>query len=238
MNLDVQNLSIEYDAADSVVRPVDGLSFTAASGSLVLAMGPSGCGKTTLLSCLAGILSPVAGSVRFGATRVDALQGPDLLAYRRRTVGIVFQAFNLVPSFTALENVAAPLLACGVRGRAARARAAAVLHTVGLGDRLSHRPSQLSAGQQQRVAMARAIIQDPPLLLADEPTAHLDSIHVEAVGRLLRELAVPGRVLVVATHDERLLPLADQVVQMAPQAITIADMAGLLDVTDRITAGA
>jgi putative ABC transport system ATP-binding protein len=129
----------------------------------------------------------------------------------------VFQSFNLVPSLSALENVAMPLLLAGVPARAARTRAAALVERVELTERAAHRPSALSGGQQQRVAIARALAHDPPLVLADEPTAHLDYIQVEGVLRLLRELAGPGRVVVVATHDERLLPLADRVVELSPR---------------------
>ena len=132
-------------------------------------------------------------------------------------MGVVFQAFNLIPSLTARENVEAPLRLAGVRGRRARERADELLDDLGLADRRGHRPGDLSGGQQQRVAIARALVHDPPLLLADEPTAHLDYIQVDGVLRALRALAAPGRVVVVATHDERLLPLADQVVHLSPR---------------------
>ena len=128
----------------------------------------------------------------------------------------MFQAFNLIPSLTALENVMVPLRAAGIHRRIARARAGELLARVGLEDRMSHRPGDLSGGQQQRVAVARAIALDPPLVLADEPTAHLDFIQVEEVLRLIRELADDDRVVVVATHDSRMLPLADRVVELVP----------------------
>src|SRR5213076_546480 len=134
------------------------------------------------------------------------------------TVGVVFQAFNLVPSLSASENVQAPLRAAGTRGSAARRRAETLLAQVGLADRMTHRPADLSGGQQQRVAIARALAHDPPLVLADEPTAHLDYIQVDGVLRLLRDLAQPRRVGTVATHDERLLPLADLVVGLTALA--------------------
>jgi putative ABC transport system ATP-binding protein len=128
---------------------------------------------------------------------------------------VVFQTFNLVPSLTARDNVQAPLWAARMPARRARARAEELLDRVGLAERLDHRPGDLSGGQQQRVAIARALAHDPPLILADEPTAHLDYIQVEGVLRLLRDLAQPGRIVVVATHDERLLPLADRVVHLS-----------------------
>ncbi len=129
-------------------------------------------------------------------------------------MGIVFQAFNLVPSLTALENVMVPLLAAGMPRRAAHKKAGQLLARVGLEDRMTHRPGDLSGGQQQRVAVARAIALDPPLILADEPTAHLDFIQVEEILKLIRELATGDRMVVVATHDSRILPLADRVVEL------------------------
>jgi putative ABC transport system ATP-binding protein len=210
----VDGLTVSYRSGDYEVRPLDGFGMQAQDGELVLLLGPSGCGKTTLLSCLSGILRPAAGSIRAAGTEVTLLEPAQLTAYRRSTVGVVFQAFNLVPSLTALENVAAPLWGAGVRRAEARDRAAALLDRVSMGDRAAHRPGDLSGGQQQRVAIARALAHDPPLLLADEPTAHLDYLQVEGVLALLRSLATPGRVVVVATHDDRMLPLADRVVDL------------------------
>jgi putative ABC transport system ATP-binding protein len=182
----------------------------------VVLLGASGCGKTSLLSVLAGILTPKAGSVRVDGVDLDQLGESGLVRYRRHTVGVVFQSFNLVPSLTAQENVAVPLWSAGIRGRAAKQRAAALLEQVGLGERMGHRPSELSGGQQQRVAIARALAHDPPVLLADEPTAHLDTASVEEVLLVLRGLAVPGRLVVIATHDQRLLAVADRVIELAP----------------------
>ena len=214
----VDDLTVTYRSGDYEVSPLDGFSMQAKDGELVLLLGPSGCGKTTLLSCLAGILRPNAGSVRVAGTEVVGLEGKPLTDYRRRCVGVVFQAFNLVPSLTALENVAAPLWGAGMPRARARTRAAALLERVSLGDRSSFRPGSMSGGQQQRVAIARALAHDPPLLLADEPTAHLDYLQVEGVLSLLRSLAAPGRVVIVATHDDRMLPLADRVVDLTELA--------------------
>jgi putative ABC transport system ATP-binding protein len=210
----VTNLTIEYPVGDYVVRPLDEFSMTAKDGSLVLLLGPSGGGKTSLLSALSAMLTPAGGSIRLGDLEVTSLRGDALTRYRRHGVGIVFQSFNLVPSLDAVENVMVPMRAAGLRRRAARAKAVELLEQVGLGDRLRHRPGDLSGGQQQRVAIARALANDPPLLLADEPTAHLDYVQVEVVLRILRDLAQPGRVVVVSTHDDRMLPLADQVVEL------------------------
>ncbi len=210
----VEGLTVTYRSGDYDVSPLDGFSMQAGDGELVVLLGPSGCGKTTLLSCLSGILRPTQGTVRVGGTEVIGLQGEALTDYRRHTVGVVFQAFNLVPSLTALENVAAPLWGSGVRRSDARVKASALLERVSLSDRASHRPGDLSGGQQQRVAIARALVHDPRLLLADEPTAHLDYLQVEGILSLLRSLASPGRVVVVATHDDRMLPLADRVIDL------------------------
>jgi putative ABC transport system ATP-binding protein len=219
-NLEVRDLVIEYSSGGYPVRPIDGLSLDASGGELVLLLGASGCGKTTLLSVLAAILTPSEGTVRVAGTDVTALRGAALTEYRRKTVGVVFQAFNLVPSLTAVENVMVPLRGAGTSRRASQQRALELLHRVDLGERLHHRPSGLSGGQQQRVAIARALAHNPPVILADEPTAHLDYIQVDGVLKLIRELADSGRLVVVATHDERMIPLADSVVNLTPRADT------------------
>ncbi|HYZ69265.1 MAG TPA: ATP-binding cassette domain-containing protein [Mycobacterium sp.] len=219
-DLSIQDLVVEYASGADIVRPIDGFNLDVAAGSLVILLGPSGCGKTTLLSCLGGILRPSGGAIKFGDVDVTALDARGLSTYRRETVGIVFQAFNLVPSLTALENVMVPLLASGMARRAAFKKAEQLLSRVGLQGRMSHRPGDLSGGQQQRVAVARAIALDPPLILADEPTAHLDFIQVEEILRLIRELAAGDRMVVVATHDSRILPLADRVVELVREFAT------------------
>jgi putative ABC transport system ATP-binding protein len=223
VELRIHDLTIEYTQGDYLVRPIDSLEFEAADGELVILLGPSGCGKTTLLSCVAGILTPTAGTITVGNSQVVGLHGPALADYRRHMVGIVFQAFNLIPSLTARENVMAPLRVAGISARRARDRAEELLTRVGLEDRMDHRPKALSGGQQQRVAIARALVHDPPLVLADEPTAHLDHVQVEEVLRILSDIAAPGRLVVIATHDERLVPLADRAIDLAPKAITGAE---------------
>jgi putative ABC transport system ATP-binding protein len=215
-DLVIENLTVEFTKGDYTVRPLDEFNCTVRSGTLALLLGPSGCGKTTLLSCLGGILKPTSGTISYGGTEVTTLTGKALTHYRQHSVGVVFQAFNLVPSLTATENVSVPMSAAGVARRVARAKAVALLESVGLGDRLTHRPNRLSGGQQQRVAIARALALDPLLMLADEPTAHLDYIQVEGILRLIRGLTDGGRAVIVATHDERLLALADQIIEMRP----------------------
>ncbi|OBK10987.1 ATP-binding cassette domain-containing protein [Mycobacterium asiaticum] len=218
-DLSIQNLVVEYYSGGYALRPINGLNLDVAAGSLVILLGSSGCGKTTLLSCLGGILRPKSGAIKFDDLDITSLDGADLARYRRDKVGIVFQAFNLVPSLTAQENVMVPLRAAGMSLKDSRQRATELLERVSLGDRMKHRPGDLSGGQQQRVAVARAIALDPPLILADEPTAHLDFIQVEEVLRLIRELADGDRVVVVATHDGRMLPMADRVVELTPNFV-------------------
>jgi putative ABC transport system ATP-binding protein len=213
----VNDLTVAFESGGYVIKPLDGLSFAAEDGELVVLLGPSGCGKTTLLSCIAGLLTPTSGQIRFGPIVVNELKGPAMSVYRRQTVGVVFQAFNLIPSLSALGNVVVPMRLARVPRARAKARAVELLERVGLGERTHHRPAQLSGGQQQRVAIARALVHEPLLIVADEPTAHLDHIQVEGILRLLRDLAAPGRIVVVSTHDDRVTQLADRVVEMAPQ---------------------
>ncbi len=215
--LEARDLTMEFDSGGYRVRPLDRLSLDAEDGELVVLLGPSGCGKTTLLSCLAGLLRPTDGSITFQGIDVGGLGGAELGDYRRRTVGVVFQAFNLLASLSARKNVMVPMTLAGVGRAAAGKRADELLGRVALTERGSHRPGQLSGGQQQRVAIARALVHDPPLVVADEPTAHLDHIQVEGILVLLRELAAPGRMVVVSTHDDRITHIADRVVELAPQ---------------------
>ena len=216
--LRVSELTVEFGAGGEVTRPLDGFEMEATPGSLVLLLGPSGSGKTTLLSCLAAILSPTQGTIAFGDIAISTLAGKERTAFRRHTVGIVFQAFNLVPSLTAAENVMAPLMAAGVSRAQAAMRAAELLERVELTHRATHRPGELSGGQQQRVAIARALVHDPPLVLADEPTAHLDHTQVDGVLRLLAGLMDGERVMVIATHDDRVLALGGQRVDLGRRA--------------------
>ncbi|MDX1511139.1 MAG: ATP-binding cassette domain-containing protein [Nitriliruptorales bacterium] len=214
----VDGLTVEFRDGPHVVRPLDEFSFAAEPGQLAIVLGPSGSGKTTLLSCVAGILAPTAGAIQVDGVRVDRLDGEALDEYRRRHVGVVYQAFNLVPSLTAVENVAMQLLAAGVSRSDAMSEATRQLEAMGLGHRLRHRPGSMSGGEQQRVSIARAVVHGPGLVLADEPTAHLDYAAAEVVLRALRTLADDGRTVVVSTHDSRLLPIADTSIELVPRA--------------------
>ena len=220
----VEDLVMEFVHDGYAVRPLDGLTFTAHAGEIVMLLGPSGSGKTTLLSCLGGMITPTSGSIRFGATELVGSGPTERNAHRRDRVGFVFQAFNLVPSLSARENVAAPLMLSGWDRRRAYARADAMLGQVGLSERRTHQPSQLSGGQQQRVAIARALAHDPPVLLADEPTASLDHIQAEEIIRMLRDLRDAGRIIIVSSHDARIIPIADRVVQMVDTQPTTGEL--------------
>lgn len=224
----VEDLVVEYQSEGYAVRPLDGFSMSADEGELVALLGPSGSGKTTLLSVLSGMVAAASGSVSIGGIDVLGLSGSALQDFRRNTIGIVFQGFNLIPSLNARENVAAPLLVAGVSRKEALARADHLLDEVGMSERAGHKPTQLSGGQQQRVAVARGLVGDPAVLLADEPTANLDLISAEAVISLLRGLRETGRTILISTHDNRLLPACDRVIEMS-----VAAKAGAASSTDR-----
>jgi putative ABC transport system ATP-binding protein len=166
---------------------------------------------------MGGILRPTAGTIAVGGIGVHALAGAALADYRQRRVGFVFQAFNLIPSLNARENVAIPLIMAGVPRRVALARADELLERVGLGERRHHKPGKMSGGQMQRCAVARGLAADPPVLLADEPTANLDYIQAEGIISLLRDLRADGRLIIVSSHDDRLVPIADRVVHLVPE---------------------
>jgi len=203
------------DAGSTVVRAVDGVTLDAARGSLTVLMGPSGSGKTTLLSLIGGLLSPTQGTVEADGVTLSALDQPALTAYRLRHIGIVFQAFHLIDALTLLENVELPLNLAGRARPASRDRATELVDRLGLAHRRDVRPRTLSGGEQQRCAIARALANDPMLVLADEPTGSLDARSGEEVIALLHaEAADRGRAVVVASHDPRMLRYADAVVTM------------------------
>ena len=193
------------------VAALAGVSLHLERGSWVAVTGPSGSGKTTLLNVLAGLDRPTAGRVTVDGLDLTALSGRELARYRQRSVGLVFQQFHLIPYLTAVENV---MLAQYVHSVTDRGEAAAALAQVGLADRIDHLPSQLSGGEQQRVCIARALINDPPLVLADEPTGNLDAANQDAVIALLADLHRRGHTLVLVTHSPALAALADREVRL------------------------
>jgi putative ABC transport system ATP-binding protein len=210
--LQVRGLVKRYGEGRGAITAVAGVDLDAAAGEVVLVTGPSGSGKSTLLLCIAAMLRPDSGTVLVNGLDVTALSERRLPRVRANHLGFIFQDFALLASLTTVENVE---LACNLAGktsRVARDRAVSLLERVGLGDRLTHRPAELSGGEQQRVAIARALANGPELILADEPTANLDSGMGREVGRLLHELAVhDGRAVVIVSHDSRLREFAHRV---------------------------
>jgi len=184
-------------------------------GEFVAIVGPSGSGKSTLMHVVGCLDRPTSGSYAIAGSAVADLDDDSLAELRSRTIGFVFQSFNLLPRTSALDNVATPLLYQGVGRRQRLARATAVLERLGLGDRLAHEPSELSGGQQQRVAIARALVTEPALILADEPTGNLDSHAGAEVISVLRELNASGRTVVLITHDPAVAAVADRQVPIA-----------------------
>ena len=204
-----------YGTGSSQVVALRGVDLDVKSGELMMLVGPSGCGKTTLISVIAGILDPDSGECHVFGQDLPRMDNRTKTRYRGQTIGFVFQAFNLLPTLTAAENAAVPLLINGVKRREAIDRARAMLDRVGLGGRANALPSQLSGGQQQRVAIARALVHGPKLIVCDEPTSALDAQTGHKVMELMRDVALgEGRSLIVVTHDARIFEFADRIAKM------------------------
>jgi len=204
-----------YGTGTDRVPALRGIDLEVRTGELLMLVGPSGCGKTTLISVMAGILDQDQGECRVFERDWSSMSSREKSDFRGRSVGFVFQAFNLLPALTAAENVAVPLLIQGVPRREAVERARAVLERVGIGDRSRALPAQLSGGQQQRVAIARALVHGPNLIVCDEPTSSLDQETGHKVMEILREVALaPDRALVIVTHDARVFEFADRIARM------------------------
>jgi putative ABC transport system ATP-binding protein len=205
----------DYPSGDSVVHALRGVSLTAEAGRLVAVRGRSGSGKTTLLNVLGGLDHPTSGQVFIDGHEVSAMSEDQLVDVRRRSVAFIFQAFGLVPILSAAENVEVPLRLVRAPSRDRDARVRELLSMVGLGDRMKHRPHELSGGEQQRVAIARALANRPRILLADEPTGQLDSETGHVIMLLLRDVVRTESVTaIVATHDPIMLDVADRVVEL------------------------
>ena len=212
--VEARGLERTYDAGETRVAALAGLDLQVRRGEFVAVMGPSGSGKSTLLNILAGLERPTAGRVAVDGVDLGSLDEEGLARYRRGNVGIVFQAFNLLPRYRVVDNVAFPLLFAGIPQPERQRRAAAVLERLGMGPRAGHRPSQLSGGEMQRTAIARALVTDPALLLADEPTGNLDSANGAALLTLLDELHAKGQTIVLVTHDATIAERPQRVVRM------------------------
>jgi putative ABC transport system ATP-binding protein len=213
--IEVRNLVKTYESGAAAARALDGVDLDVHSGEVMLLMGPSGSGKTTLVSIMGAILRPSSGSVKIQGTEIAGLGEKRLPQLRLNHIGFVFQGFNLFPTLTAAENVELALDLKGIRGSQAHRRARDLLEHVGLADKTRAFPSDLSGGQKQRVAIARALAGNPEIILADEPTAALDSHSGRIVMEMMRSLAhEKGRAVVIVTHDSRVLEYADQIVHI------------------------
>lgn len=214
--LQASGLTKDYVGGDgSRIRVLDGLDLAVAPGEFVAIIGASGSGKSTLLNLLGALDRPSAGEIRLEDRRYDALDPEAVAAVRNRKVGFIFQFHHLLRDFSALENVMMPLLIAGVTPAEAEQRSRVLLERVGLGSRLTHHPARLSGGEQQRVAVARALAMAPRVILADEPSGNLDPVNAGRLHELLAELAVSdGRALVVVTHNRALAALADRVLAL------------------------
>jgi putative ABC transport system ATP-binding protein len=213
--VETRHLIRDYPMGDGVVRAVDDVSITVMPGQLVAVRGRSGSGKTTLLSLIGALDRPTEGSAHVAGMPVSEMPEKELVAFRRNTIGFIFQAFGLLPILSAAENVEIPLRLVGAEPRGRDSRVRELLELVGLKERAGHRPHEMSGGEQQRVAIARALANRPRLLLADEPTGQLDSHTGRDVMALIRRIvATEGTTAIVATHDQSLIELADTVIEL------------------------
>ena len=201
-----------YRVGETQVRALNGVDLSIYPGEFCAIVGTSGSGKSTLLNMLAGLEKPTKGEIAIGRCRLDQMNENQLVRFRREAVGFIFQSFNLIPSMNALENVALPLSFRGVPKKIRLARAARLLKTVGLAEHLFHKPSQMSGGQQQRVGVARALVVDPAIIFADEPTGNLDSATSAEVMELMQKVVrEQKKTLVMVTHDNHLAGFADRI---------------------------
>jgi putative ABC transport system ATP-binding protein len=223
-----------FPAGAGKVEVLHGIDFEVLTGGLTMLVGPSGCGKTTLISIIAGILTPTSGEVEICGSPITRMSDAEKVAFRRNSIGFIFQQYNLLPALTAAENAAIPLVAGGMpMARAARA-ANAILERIGMGVHLGRLPNQLSGGQQQRVAIARALVHTPRLIVCDEPTASLDADSGQTVLEILKDAALADdRAVIVVTHDTRIYRFADRIASMEDgriRAVRTAPLAHLSEV--------
>ena len=210
-----RNVRKHFGEGETRTEVLRGVEFGARLGELSFLVGPSGCGKTTLISIIAGLLGRTGGDLSVLGVAIDDLTPAERILFRRKNVGFLFQQYNLLPAFTAAENVAVPLLIAGLPRKEALERARSLLERLGLSKRTEALPSELSGGQQQRVALARALVHEPRLIICDEPTAALDHASGEAVMDLLAANAVhPDRAVIVVTHDSRVFHYAQSIAHM------------------------
>jgi ABC-type lipoprotein export system ATPase subunit len=217
----VEGLSKYFSTGGSSVKAVDGVSFSLGRGALIAIKGTSGSGKTTLLNLLGTLDKPTAGSIIVDGIKVSEMSGSKEVRYRRNKVGFIFQSYYLMPNMSALENVMLPMEFTGTKSGEKKTKAKRLLERVGIDStRQSRRPTRLSGGEQQRVVIARALANDPPLILADEPTGNLDSKTGKRIVELLYGLTREGRTVIIATHDTFIASKADNVLEMEDGKIT------------------
>jgi putative ABC transport system ATP-binding protein len=222
LRVELTNVVRQYHTGGHTVPALDGLTLQICGGQFTSIVGPSGAGKSTLLQLIGALDSPDSGSIRFNGTEIGTMTDEQQSTFRRHQVGFIFQFFNLLPTLTAWENVALPMLLDGRKLRQVRPDALRLLDLVGLGNRIEHRPAELSGGQMQRVAVARALMMDPPLILADEPTGNLDSTTGAAIMELLRSVARDDgdyRAVVMVTHNLQAAAETDRVITLKDGAL-------------------
>jgi len=207
-------LKKHYEMGAVTVKALDGIDLDLDRGSLTVVMGPSGSGKSTLLHLLGGLDRPTSGEMNINGSSLNDLDENDLAIFRRETVGFVFQAFNLIQSFTALENVSFPMRFMNIPPKKRQERALALMEQVGIADRAHHTPAELSGGQQQRVAIARALVNDPTVILADEPTGNLDTASGWSIMETLATLNELGKTVMIVTHDPRMSQITQNIVYL------------------------
>lgn len=219
--IEVEDLVKTYSSGDTQVQALRGVSLTVNRGEMVAIMGPSGCGKTTLLNCISGLDHFNSGNVRIGGVELASMSDKQKTSYRAFNMGFIFQTYNLLPVLSAVENVELPLVVSGVNARRARELAMRALERVGLEDKARNRPSQLSGGQRQRVTIARALVNDPAIVWADEPTGALDSKTADEIMSLMEQLnEEKGQTFVIVTHDAGVGRRCDRLVTMSDGVIT------------------
>jgi ABC-type antimicrobial peptide transport system, ATPase component len=221
--IQIQGLTKHYQMGGQIVRALDGIDVDIDEHTFTVVMGPSGSGKSTLLYLLGGLDRATSGEISVEGQHLETMDENALALFRRRTMGFVFQSFNLISSMTALENVAFPMQFAGATTKRRKEQAGNLLDQVGLGNRADHRPTELSGGQQQRVAIARALVNNPSLILADEPTGNLDTSSGAAVMQLLSDLHNSGRTVLVVTHDPRMIRFATHKIYLLDGRIVSED---------------
>jgi len=213
--VETENLTRIFGSGEAQVNALDGVSLHVDTGEFVAVMGPSGCGKSTLLHMIGGLDRPTDGVVKIEGKDLSSLDDDELTDLRREHIGFIFQFFNLIPTLDALDNTALPLVLGGTKPADAQSKAAEWLEKLEVADRSTHRPDELSGGQRQRVAIARSLVTDPTLILADEPTGNLDSNAAQEFATLLREIVDRWeRSILLVTHDPRISSFADRIIQM------------------------